>query len=277
LIIYPNAKINIGLKVLNKRPDGYHNLESVMIPVPWYDALEIIPASATQTEQVRFSSSGLAVPGNAQDNLCVRAYDLLKNHYDLPPVQMHLHKVVPMGAGLGGGSSDGAFTLKALNSLFKLGIPAISLKKYAAVLGSDCPFFIDNTPAFVYSRGEKMKRMQFDAGNLFIVIIYPGLHIGTADAYRNIIRGNSEADLRLISTKGIRTWKKKVENHFENHAIKTHPIIGKIKSDLYKSGALYASMTGSGSSVYGLFPNEIKIPSTWKKHLVFKSPLKMTE
>lgn len=269
MISYPGCKINIGLNVLQKRPDGFHAIESVFIPVPWHDALEIIPDNRAGAQGVQFTSSGLPVPGNTDDNLCVKAYHLLATDYALPPVKIHLHKVIPMGAGLGGGSSDGAHALMLINQLFNLKIKTPALKKYAAVLGSDCPFFIDNKPAFVYGRGEKMKPVSVPLSGLFLVIIHPGIHINTGTAYRMIQRKPYLKSLNGLGQWKLSTWKKWAGNDFEGYAFEQFPLIRKLKESLYTKGAIYASMSGSGSAVFGIFAKPVAIPAAWRKYTVF--------
>ncbi len=273
MIVYPNCKINIGLKVLNKRKDGFHNLESVFLPVNWCDALEIIENKKPSTSKVIFTSTGLPIKGDNQNNLCVKAYHLLDEEFNLPPIKMHLHKIIPMGAGLGGGSSDGAFTLKLLNELFSLKLTTAQLKSRAAKLGSDCPFFIKNKPAFVSGRGEKIKEIGLNLEGKQIVIVHPQLHIGTAEAFQNITRRPYKFELNNLPDWKIKTWQKKVENDFEGYAFRSYPVLEKIKKSMYEKGAIYASMSGSGSAIYGIFEDKIKIPAGWKKYSVFQTEL----
>jgi 4-diphosphocytidyl-2-C-methyl-D-erythritol kinase len=273
LIVYPNAKINIGLKVLGKRRDGFHNIETLMYPVPWCDALEIIEDTHAGSKGVKLSTTGLLIPGDPEKNLCLKAYDILKKDFRLPPVLMHLHKEIPMGAGLGGGSSDGAFALKAMSRLFDLKLSPSSLKKYAEELGSDCPFFIEDEPAFVYGRGEKQKKIELSLSGYHLIIIHPGKHISTKDAYMNIMRGNSKKEISTIKRSGMASWHRQVENDFENYAFSIYPEIEKIKRSFYDAGAVYASMSGSGSAVYGLFQKKINLRAGWKKYTVYQATL----
>ena len=270
MLTYPNCKINIGLRVMDKRKDGYHNLESVMVPVPLYDALEIIENKNTTRTKVSFGSSGLDIPGELNNNLCFKAYTILDKVLDIPPIKMQLHKVIPMGAGLGGGSSDGAFALTLLNELFSLKLNNTQLKKYALQLGSDCPFFMNNTPAFVSGRGEKMKKINLDLNGLHLIIIYPGIHISTAEAFKSILPNSNDYPLVELPNLKMNSWKKKIENDFEAYAFAKYPLLEKIKEDLYKKGALYASMSGSGSALFGLFEEKIRIPKGWEKFFVFQ-------
>ncbi|MFZ5554824.1 MAG: 4-(cytidine 5'-diphospho)-2-C-methyl-D-erythritol kinase [Bacteroidota bacterium] len=250
MIVYPNAKINLGLQVTDRREDGFHSIDSVFCPVKWKDILEIIP-SATKSE---YSFSGLAVPGNAEDNLCVKAYHLLKSEYHLPEIKMHLHKIIPMGAGLGGGSADGAFALKLLNDLFQLHVPAEKLTALAGKLGSDCMFFIRNQPAYVTGRGEVMEKINIDLSKYKILLVHPGFHISTAEAYAAIqISKKQKTTKEIVLHLPVSEWKNELHNDFETVAFAKHPEIKKIKEKMYDSGALYSSMTGSGSAVYGIF------------------------
>jgi len=246
MIVYPNAKINIGLNVLEKRADGYHEISSVFYPVKeLVDILEIIPG-----EDFSFSSSGIAIPGNS--NICAKAYDLLKADFGIENVQIHLHKQIPIGAGLGGGSADGAFVLKALNELFELNLTNHQLEKYALKLGADCPFFIENTPKYVTGIGEQMTAIDLDLSDYEIKFIFPELHISTAEAYGGVIPKKDETNLLDLISKPIANWKEEVRNDFEVSAFKKHPELSKMKANLYADGAIYASMTGSGSVIYGV-------------------------
>ncbi|MBD1397941.1 4-(cytidine 5'-diphospho)-2-C-methyl-D-erythritol kinase [Pontibacter sp. JH31] len=251
MLDFPNAKINIGLLVTEKRPDGFHNLESCFYPVQWCDALEILPA-----EKLEFTMSGLPVPGNPDSNLCLKAYHLLQQEFQLPPVHMHLHKVIPMGAGLGGGSSDAAFALKELNSLFELNLSDDKLEGYARQLGSDCAFFIRNKPVIAVEKGDVFKPVALDLKGYTCVLVYPGIHITTAEAYGNIMPQKPSCDIEMFLKQDIKVWKDVLKNDFETALFPKYPELAAIKERLYAAGATYASMTGSGSAVYGLFKEE---------------------
>ena len=247
MIVYPNAKINIGLNVLEKQADGYHKLSSVFYPVnELYDILEILPA-----KHFSFSSSGIAIPGNS--NICVKAFELLKADFEIANVIMHLHKQIPIGAGLGGGSADGAFALKALNEIFKLELSIIELEDYALQLGADCPFFIENSPKYITGIGEKMRNINLDLSSYKLKFIYPELHISTAEAYGGIIPSQPKKNLLDLINQPIENWKKSVKNDFEVATFAKYPELAKMKEQLYADGAIYASMTGSGSVIYGVF------------------------
>ena len=247
MIVYPNAKINLGLNVLKKRADGYHDISSVFYPVKeLFDILEIIPA-----DDFLFSSSGLSISGD--ENICIKAYNLLKEDFRINPVRVHLHKQIPIGSGLGGGSADGAFTLIVLNELFNLRLSQNQLEEYALLLGADCPFFIENTPKYVSGIGEKMSSIDLDLSDFELKFIFPDLHISTADAYAGISPQSTLVSLLDLINQPLDCWKGKVKNDFETLAFMKHPILKKIKDKLYRKSAIYASMTGSGSVIYGLF------------------------
>ncbi len=273
MITYPNCKINLGLKILEKRKDGFHNLESVFLPVPWYDALEIIENKKKSSQKAVFTSTGLSIEGDKESNLCVKAYNLLDDIYTLPPIKMHLNKIIPMGAGLGGGSSDGAFTLKLLNEIFKLELSNTQLQKYASQLGSDCPFFIPNRPSFVTGRGEKLKKTALDLSGWNLLIIHPLIHINTAEAFRNVIRKKSKHPLHELPNWNLKKWPSWIENDFEGYAFQTYPKLKNIKETLYRKGAIYAGMSGSGSAIFGFFHEKIKIPKSWSNYTCFQSTL----
>lgn len=258
MILYPNAKINIGLNVIEKRVDGFHNLETLFYPVDAYDILEIV-----ESDTLKMFQYGIDYPGEVMDNLCVRAYNLLKSEYNIPPVEIHLYKRIPVGAGLGGGSSDAAFTLKGLNDLFNLSIPDKKLWEYASMLGSDCPFFIYNKPMLGTGRGEILSEVEItDLSDYRIELVYPPFFVSTADAYRGIVPRNVR-ELNGEKFKGqslvemlkepVESWKDNVTNDFELTVFNKIPQLAEYKEDLYKRGAVYASMSGSGSAMFGVF------------------------
>ncbi len=251
MVTFPNCKINLGLHILNKREDGFHNLETVFYPVPFTDALELIPSTNTEIE---FTGTGLAVDGNAADNLCVKAYDLLKKDFrEIPAVKIHLHKAIPLGAGLGGGSADAAFMLKLLNEKFKLNLSTDQLISYALQLGSDCPFFIINKPCFATGRGEVLEETAVDLSACKIVLINPGIHINTGWAFSHITPAQPDRSIKEIIQQPVVTWKDELKNDFENAVFTAHPAVKEIKEGLYAQGAIYAAMSGSGSTVFGIF------------------------
>ena len=249
MIVYPNAKINIGLNVLEKRSDCYHNLSSVFYPViELFDTLEILPA-----KDFSFTSSGLSIPGNS--NICFKAFELLKADFGIDNVAMHLHKKIPIGAGLGGGSSDGAFTLKALNELFNLELSVLELEYYALKLGADCPFFIENIPKYVTGIGENMMGIDLDLSAYKLKFIFPKFRISTSEAYVDIVPNIAENNLLELMKQPVENWKSIVKNDFEVAAFLKYPKLKYLKEKLYSDDAIYASMTGSGSALYGLFIN----------------------
>ena len=272
MLIFPNCEINLGLNIIRKRTDGYHDLETVFYPVNWQDALEGVKSEVkSEASGVIFTSSGLTIAGDAQNNLCVKAYDLLKKDFpSLPSIQLHLHKIIPMGAGLGGGSADGAYTLTLINDLCKLGLSKEQLIHHALQLGSDCPFFILNKPCWATGRGENMQEIALDLSAYQFVIVHPHIHVSTAAAFSKITPRLPERSIREIIEQPIETWKHVLLNDFEAGVTAKHPEIRSIKETLYNEGALYASMTGSGSAVFGIFPKHqilnLKFPPGYLVH-----------
>ncbi len=252
MISFPNAKINLGLNILSKREDGYHNISSCFYPVPWCDILEIIPSN-----HLKFTSSGINIPGDESNNLCIQAYHLLNRDFNIPKVHIHLHKIIPIGAGLGGGSSDCAFTLKMLNDMFCLNLSDDQLESYAGKLGSDCPFFIKNIPTLVSGTGNQFEHTKLSLTGNSIVLVYPKIHISTQQAYAGIVPNIPEQSISDILNLPISKWKSKLKNDFESSVIETHLDIVSIKEHLYDNDALYTSMSGSGSAVYGIFENKV--------------------
>ena len=260
MVVFPNCKINLGLNIINKRSDGYHDLETVFYPVGIKDALEIVRNPNGNNSSVDFSQSGLLIDGEKENNLCIKAYHLLKKDFpQLPPILMHLHKVIPMGAGLGGGSADGAFALQLISDLFRLPISSNQLIDYALELGSDCPYFLLNKPCFASGRGEIMNEIELDLSNYKIAIVNPGIHISTAWAFNNIIPQLPVQSIKNIICQPINTWKESLINDFEKPAMLLYPEIKEIKESLYNLGAIYSSMTGSGSTVFGIFEKKKSI------------------
>ncbi len=268
MISFPNAKINLGLHITSKRKDGYHEIETCMAPIPLFDALEMI-----LEKKPSWNSSGLAIPGEAKDNLILMAEKLLKKDFPgLPNLAIHLHKNIPMGAGLGGGSADGAFALKLMNNLFDLHLDDFFLEEYAAQLGSDCPFFIENTPKIARGRGEIMDPIDLSLRGSHLVLINPGIHVGTKEAYAGVTPAPPKVKLEEILADRSR-WKAELVNDFEASIFKNHPPIAAIKEKMYSAGAYYAAMSGSGSSVFGLFDKKPE-DLTWQKdYFVFEGAL----
>jgi 4-diphosphocytidyl-2-C-methyl-D-erythritol kinase len=261
MIVFPNAKINLGLHIIEKRHDGFHELETCFYPVPWRDALEIVESDKTE-----FSTSGIAIPDDGE-NIVQKAYYLLAGNYELPPVRIHLHKVIPIGAGLGGGSSDAAFTIKLLNEIFDLNLDETQMIRYAVRLGADCAFFINNKPSIAFGIGEKLSGLDVSLEGKFLVLIYPNIHISTKVAFANMIpQVPAKRIADVLTNQNVKDWKKGLVNDFEKSVFGQFPILQGIKSQLYEAGAEYASMSGSGSCMYGIFDKEteIEIPSSYQ-------------
>lgn len=280
MVVFPNCKINLGLHVVRKRADGYHDLETIFYPLPLRDALEIVNRQSTignrqlsDSSAVSLNISGLTVQGNTQDNLCIKAYNLLKkDHPQLGDVDIYLHKAIPMGAGLGGGSADGAFALQLLNDKFQLKISQEKLLDYSLQLGSDCPFFIINKPCFASGRGELLQPIQLDLSQYNFVVVHPGVHINTGWAFSQLNPAPSQQPLQDIIQQPIDTWRTVLKNDFEAPVCKHHPEMQAIKDKLYNAGALYASMTGSGSCFFGIFAkNELPTLQWPSSYAVFNS------
>jgi len=261
MIAFPHCKINLGLSIIAKRKDGYHELETVFYPVGLQDIVEVIHSNDDKTE-VQFSHTGLEIPGDIEKNLCVKAYHLLKHDFPtIPAVKMHLHKHIPMGAGLGGGSSDGTGILKLLNNLFNLGLKNNQLIDYAAQLGSDCPFFVYDSACHATGRGEILQPYACDLSNYKIALVHPGIHVSTAWAFSQLQPHPKEKSIAEIVAQPIEQWKNTLINDFEAPIFLAHPVLEEIKNELYTHGAIYASMSGSGSSLFGIFPNNFIWPS----------------
>jgi 4-diphosphocytidyl-2-C-methyl-D-erythritol kinase len=267
MISFPNAKINLGLNIIEKRPDGFHNLESCFYPTKWTDVLEILPA-----KELTFESTGIPIPSDGNDNLCLRAYHLLKADFDLPPVHIHLHKIIPIGAGLGGGSADAAFTIKTLNDLFELGLSTLAMQDYARQLGSDCAFFIENMPKYCFGKGDEFADIEVNLHDKFLVLVYPNQHVSTGEAYAGIRPMQAPHNLQQVLTLEPNHWKKGLKNDFEAQVFAKYPHIAAVKTKLYEQGALYASMTGSGSTVFGIF-DQVITPDFSPAYTVYSQPL----
>lgn len=246
-----NAKINFGLRILKKRSDGFHHIESILIPIALYDEITIEAST-----QFHFSTSGISISSDSKENLCVKAYQLLRKDFDFPEVHIHLHKNIPVGSGLGGGSSNAVSTLKALNHLFELGLNKSQFLNYAQKLGSDCAFFVYNKTAFVEGKGELVKEVDLELTDMEILLVFPGISIPTVDAFSKIQSNNESFSLKNFHQLSGQDWQKKIINDFEKVVFKEHPKIKKIKENLIEKDALYSSLTGSGSAVYAFFPKD---------------------
>ncbi len=257
MLRFPNCKINLGLHILHKKEDGFHAIETVFYPLLFTDVLEVIPNKQNDIP-VEFTGTGLVVNGSTDDNLCSKAYHLLKKDFQqLPPVKIHLHKIIPMGAGLGGGSADAAFMLKLLNDKFNLNLSTDKLISYSLQLGSDCPFFIINKPCYATSRGEMLEEISLDLSACKIVLVNPGIHINTGWAFSQIAPAPTKKSIKEIIQQPIITWKDELQNDFEKVVFAAHAEIQNIKEALYQQGALYAALSGSGSTVFGIFDRDI--------------------
>jgi 4-diphosphocytidyl-2-C-methyl-D-erythritol kinase len=275
VLTFPNAKLNLGLYVTAKRPDGYHALETVFLPLPWTDALEVLPAPKGQVG-TSLALTGRPIPGDVATNLCIKAYELLKADFPaLPFAQLHLHKIVPIGAGLGGGSADAAFALRAIADVFELPLSGEQLAGYARRLGADCAFFIENKPCLALERGDVFEPISLDLRGTPCVVVYPGLHISTAQAFAGIVPQAPKIPLREALGQPLATWRDTVRNDFEASLAPTYPVLADIKAQLYAAGAAYASLSGSGSAVYGLFPGAAEAPAPdWpSEYLVWRGRL----
>ena len=251
MISFPNAKINLGLQITDKRADGFHNLETVFFPIGWSDTLEF-----AISDELCFSTSGIAISGSPESNLVMKAYNLLLKDFALPALKIHLHKQIPFGAGLGGGSADGAFMLRMLDHTFNLDISQEKLLEYAAVLGSDCPFFILNKPVFATGTGNIMKEINLNVKGLYLLLVKPPVEVSTARAFQNVVPQKPLISLSELINLPVQDWKNNIVNQFESSVFPRYPEIAGIKTRLYDLGAVYASMSGSGSCVFGLF-NEL--------------------
>jgi len=265
MIVFPNCKINLGLHVVSKRPDGFHELETVFYPLPLTDVLEVLSPG-----KLDFTASGIDVPGDITDNLCLKAWRILKRDYPaLPEVNIHLHKHIPIGAGLGGGSADAAFMLQLLSSKFQLELTTGQLLDYAAQLGSDCPFFILNKPCYATGRGEIMTPINLDLSGYSFVLVYPAIHINTGWAFSRITPKVPALSLKESILQPIDTWKDIISNDFEAPVLEAHPELAVVKEKLYAAGAIYAAMSGSGSAFVGIFPKNKATNSGFEGYRVF--------
>ncbi len=251
MVLFPNCKINIGLRVTNKRADGYHNIQSIFYPLPLCDVLEF-----AENKALKFTSSGIQFPEGG-GNSCLQAWEILRKAYQIPPVHMHLHKAIPSGAGLGGGSADGAFAIKGLAAYFGLEIDEEKMQELSLQIGSDCPFFIRNRPAYITGRGEVMQPLEDDPiKGLWCVLIHPNIHVPTGKAYSMLTPAFPDHNVLDIWHMHYSKWEGFMLNDFEKAVFQLHPQVAHIKALLYEHGAIYASMSGSGSSVYGFFIDE---------------------
>jgi 4-diphosphocytidyl-2-C-methyl-D-erythritol kinase len=272
MIDFPNAKINIGLRITAKRYDGYHDIETIFYPVGLCDALEFV-ISNSPADDDSVVTTGINIGTNPEENLVIKTVRKIRERYSFPPIKIHLHKAIPAGAGLGGGSSDSAAILRTIGKHYGLHIPEEELVSLALGIGSDCPFFIHRVPAFASGRGEILKPISPFLSGYYILLLNPGVGILTSEAYQNIKPAKPSEDLLQLITYPIKEWKKFILNDFEDFAFKRHPVIGEFKDELYKTGALFSLMSGSGSSVYGIFREKPELPEKLKKFLIFEGKL----
>jgi 4-diphosphocytidyl-2-C-methyl-D-erythritol kinase len=264
MITFPSAKINIGLNITSRRPDGYHNLETIFYPIKIKDGLEVI-----ESPVMSFETSGIAIPGHANENLCLQAYDLLRKDFDLPNIKIHLHKKIPIGAGLGGGSADAAFFIKLINQKFKLDLSTEKMQNYCRKLGADCAFFIENKPVFAFGKGDEFESINLDLSDYFMALVMPPVHVSTGEAYRGVQPKKTQQSVKELIKLPIEEWQGKITNDFESHILKNHPTIRGVKTSLIETGALFALMSGSGASVYGIFKEATDLSFLQKDNLVF--------
>jgi len=269
MLIFPKAKVNIGLRILEKRPDGFHNIETFFYPVPLCDALEfVVRKDGKKDDTLRIT--GLMNEDDADNNLVLKAVTLMRDSFSIPYLRIHLHKNIPIGAGLGGGSSDAAAMLRALNRYFNFNLSSEELHSFAGRLGSDAPFFIDGTPSFAEGVGNILSEFPLDLTNYYFVLLNPGIDISTVDAYSGCVPCPTGLSLRQILTLPVEEWRGRVVNDFELSIFITHPLIGQLKMSLYEAGAVYASMSGSGSTVYGIFSKKKDLPESLSKYLIYE-------
>ena len=269
MIVFPKAKINLGLNITARRSDGYHNIETIFYPVGLCDALEFVVSDSSEKEDI-LVVTGINTGGPPKDNLVIKTLRKLREKHSLPTLRIHLHKVIPIGAGLGGGSSDAAYLLKAVNKYFELSIAEQNLKALALEIGSDCPFFIDSLPSFASGRGEILKPVKPILNCSYITILNPGVSINTGEAYRYCNPVSPQTGLLQLIDLPVNEWKDQVVNDFEEYAFKNYPVIGKLKNELYSAGAKFSLMSGSGSSVYGIFSEKPKLPGKVKSYLIWE-------
>jgi 4-diphosphocytidyl-2-C-methyl-D-erythritol kinase len=272
MIVFPIAKINLGLRIVSKRPDGYHNIETIFFPVTLHDALEFVVPDINAGSDV-LVTSGIDTGSHGIDNLVIKAAVKLRQSHHFPYLKIHLHKVIPAGAGLGGGSSDAACFLKAVNKFLNLGIAENELKSIALELGSDCPFFIDGKPLYAEGRGEILKPVSLSLDGYYLVLLNPRLHVSTKEAYENCTPKMPETSLEKLVNRPVEEWKSLIYNDFEEFAFTKFPMIGNLKNELYDSGALFSLMSGSGSSVFGLFREKPQLSENIKKYVIYEGVL----
>jgi 4-diphosphocytidyl-2-C-methyl-D-erythritol kinase len=273
MVKFPSAKINLGLYVTDKREDGYHNIETCFYPIGFSDVLEVVPKRGVKPGTIELMLSGLPVEGSPDTNLVSKAYHLVHSMFELPGVVTCLHKCIPTGAGLGGGSADGAAMLMILDELFDIQLGYDTLAWLALQLGSDCPFFLAPEPSFARGRGEELTRAAVSLKGMYLQLYHPGAGIATSGAYRQVEIARPVVSLEQLTSRPVKEWKEFVGNAFEGYAFGQMPVIRHIKETLYESGAVYAAMTGSGSAVYGLFDHKAEPPRVLSDYLIWEELL----
>lgn len=267
MINFPTCKINLGLHILKRRQDGFHDIETTMLELPLNDILEVV-----ESERSAFTTSGLEIPGTG--NLVLDAETEFRKQYSIPTLAFHLHKLIPMGGGLGGGSSDAAFALKLMRDMYAPEASNEDLKILASRIGSDCAFFIEGGIQYATGRGEVLSSLNLDFRNKYVVLVNLGIHVSTKEAYEDVVPDNGRVTLKEILEKPIHTWKDQLVNDFEKPVFRKYPELATIKKDLYEHGAVYAAMTGSGSTLFGIFESEVE-PVQWSHQVVYERYLKL--
>ncbi len=271
MINFPKAKINLGLRVIRKRADGYHDIESVFYPIGLSDALEFKITSEEKADEIKVT--GLPIPESDSENLVLKAIKLMRNRFPLPFLKVHLHKAIPCGGGLGGGSSDGSYMLKSINKFFNYGLSNEELRAISLDIGSDCPFFIDSEPALALDRGENLTPVPPFLEGMYIILLHPHINISTKEAYLHCYPHERRQPLTELVKYRPNDWKNLIVNDFEEYVFRMHPEIGELKKYLYNSGAIFSSMTGSGSAVYGIFGHQPSISRSLQRYLVYQGEL----
>jgi 4-diphosphocytidyl-2-C-methyl-D-erythritol kinase len=272
MITFPQAKINIGLRVTGIRRDGYHDIETIFYPLGLCDALEFV-VPQDKVKEDKLVVTGINIGLRTEKNLVIAAVRKMRENYPVPFLKIHLHKAIPSGAGLGGGSSDAASMIKAINKLFSFNIDNSELKGIAFKVGSDCPFFIDPVPSYATGRGEVLKPVSIQLDGFHIVLVNPGIHISTREVYNNCIPAKPAKSLEKLISLHASQWKKFIVNDFEDYVYNLHPGIEEIKKILYHAGAVYTSMSGSGSTVYGIFDRKPEIPEKLREFVIYENKL----
>ncbi|SOD14661.1 4-(cytidine 5'-diphospho)-2-C-methyl-D-erythritol kinase [Pedobacter xixiisoli] len=264
MLTFANAKINLGLFLTEKRADGYHNLQTVFYPIKINDVVELVDA-----EETSMLIKGVDIPGDAADNICFKAFQILQKEFNLPNQQIVLLKNIPVGAGLGGGSSDAAFLIKLVNQKFELGLNDDQMEAYARPLGADCAFFIKNKPTYAFAKGDEFEELTIDLSDYYLVLVKPPVHVSTAQAYSKVNVKQPSSSLKDLIHLPLQDWQAQIYNDFEPSVFEKYPQIDEIKTKLYQAAAKFALMSGSGSSVFAIFEKEVKLPELENDNLVF--------